>query len=100
MSKAKNAVRVTPSGRDVHEWEKGLPKFEELVPLNQKLITPILASAFSIREAEVTRTVEEVERAAKVRRKRNSSCNRMQHRIVGSTVCSCSRTGCVWWMLF
>lgn len=56
---------VQGSGRAGHDWEKGLPKFEELVPLNQTLITPILASAFSIRETEATTTVEDVERAAK-----------------------------------
>ncbi|XP_024525426.1 two-component response regulator ARR1 [Selaginella moellendorffii] len=32
----------------VEEWEEGLPTPEELTPLNQSLITPELASAFSI----------------------------------------------------
>jgi len=34
-----------------HLWEKGLPNADDLVPLNQSLITPVLAHAFSIEEA-------------------------------------------------
>lgn len=33
-----------------HQWENGLPSVEELVPLNQTLISPVLACAFSIKE--------------------------------------------------
>lgn len=47
----------------VVEWEDGLPNADDLTPLSQLLITPELASAFSIRP-EPCRTIADVNRAA------------------------------------
>ncbi|CAI5468485.1 unnamed protein product [Closterium sp. Yama58-4] len=46
------------------DWEATLPTKEELVPLNQRLITPMLAAAFSIKESMYNVTEQDVERAA------------------------------------
>lgn len=48
----------------VSEWEKGLPTNDELTPLSQSLISPVLACAFSIKH-EPPKTVEEVQRVAR-----------------------------------
>lgn len=48
----------------VSEWEKGLPTNEELMPLSQSLISPALASAFSIRH-EPANTPLDVQRRAR-----------------------------------
>ena len=49
-------------------WEQGLPAPEELTPLNQTLITPVLASAFSIKDGglRADKTEADVERSAQV----------------------------------
>eukprot|EP00245_Coleochaete_scutata_P001576 TRINITY_DN11959_c0_g2_i1.p1 TRINITY_DN11959_c0_g2~~TRINITY_DN11959_c0_g2_i1.p1 ORF type:complete len:454 (-),score=60.45 TRINITY_DN11959_c0_g2_i1:572-1933(-) len=46
-------------------WEQGLPAQEELTPLNQTLITPILACAFSIGEDPLDQTEADIEKAAR-----------------------------------
>ncbi|KAK4762831.1 hypothetical protein SAY86_008599 [Trapa natans] len=48
----------------VHEWELGLPAADDLTPLSQALISPELASAFSI-TPEPSRTLLDVNRASK-----------------------------------
>ncbi|KAH7667927.1 Myb domain plants domain-containing protein [Dioscorea alata] len=50
-------------GRRVLEWEIGLPSADDLTPLSQTLITPDLASAFSI-TPEPCRTILDVIRAS------------------------------------
>ncbi|CAI7843592.1 unnamed protein product, partial [Closterium sp. NIES-53] len=50
--------------RNCGDWEATLPTKEELVPLNQRLITPMLAAAFSIKESMYNVTEQDVERAA------------------------------------
>lgn len=47
----------------VMEWEVGLPSAEDLTPLSQPLIPPVLASAFSI-SPEPRRSVIDVNRAS------------------------------------
>ena len=49
-------------------WEPGLPAPEELTPLNQTLISPILASAFSIKDGglRADKSEADVERSAQV----------------------------------
>ena len=49
-------------------WEQGLPAPEELTPLNQTLITPVLASAFSIKDGglRADKSEADVERSAQV----------------------------------
>ncbi|CAK9276706.1 unnamed protein product [Sphagnum jensenii] len=51
----------------VSEWEKGLPTNEELMPLSQSLISPALASAFSIRH-EPAKTPLDVQHGARATR--------------------------------
>jgi hypothetical protein len=48
----------------VAEWKQGLPTTEELTPLSQSLISPVLACAFSIKH-EASRTPADVQRASR-----------------------------------
>eukprot|EP00897_Mesotaenium_endlicherianum_P008921 jgi/Mesen1/8057/ME000043S07441 len=58
-------MREDTRDRYLH-WDQGLPRIEELTPLNQTLITPVLACAFSIKEGGMLpeRTEADVERSA------------------------------------
>ncbi|KAK4780211.1 hypothetical protein SAY87_016317 [Trapa incisa] len=71
MAEYENGVHLdedenTDAGDDdrVHEWELGLPAIDDLTPLSQALISPELASAFSI-SPEPYRTVLDINRASK-----------------------------------
>lgn len=60
-----------------HLWEKGLPSAEELVPLNQSLISPVLAQAFSIKElSPAPKPPKDPATAAQVRWHGEDTCRR------------------------
>jgi hypothetical protein len=57
-------MMVKEDDAHVSEWEDGLPTDEELTPLSHSLISPALASAFSIKH-EPAKTAMDVQRGSR-----------------------------------